>query len=438
MTKFTAPSSLSRRRVIKGAGALAAGIAAPGLLRVRSAYADYPDRPVKFVVANTPGGPSDLVARIVAAALEQSTGKTFIVENRGGAGGNIGMEDSAHAEPDGYTLLATQPAPITSNIALYKKLNFDPVALEPVAVMSKFPNVLLVRQDFPAKTVQEFVAHVKANPGKVNMASSGNGTSVHLSGEMFMAMSGAKMQHVPYRGAAPAITDMLGGQVQVIFDNMSSIVQHIRSGSLRALAVTVSNRAAAGAYADASGPLLADLLRDAGCETDGPTVIPDGEAVTEILRRAVPELYVSLSCELAPRLGEYERTATTVVNAYLGPVISRYTDTTSAMLTFDESLTREAADPSIAGMIVNIRDVTHRKALDGLLAEESRILEMIAWGEALEGVLDLAALVARDRAVEDRSLQVHERRRPVLRAGRGLGESVLGLGPRGGVPPGRG
>src|SRR2546430_8790970 len=142
--------------------------------------ADYPNRPVKIVVSVPAGGGVDRVTRIFAAGLQQRLGQPFVIEKRGGGGGNIGAEAVYTADPDGYTLLATQPAPITSNIALYKKLNFDPAALEPVAVMSKFPNTLLVRQEFPAKTAQEFMAYVKANPDKVNYASQGVGTTSHL------------------------------------------------------------------------------------------------------------------------------------------------------------------------------------------------------------------------------------------------------------------
>jgi tripartite-type tricarboxylate transporter receptor subunit TctC len=154
-----------------------------------------------------------------------------------------------NAEPDGYTVLLVNPANYI-NASLYANLKFNVVRdLAPVAAFNRVPNVMTVNKDVPAKTVAEFIAYVKANPGKVNLASSGNGTSVHLSGEMFMAMSGAKMQHVPYRGAAPAITDLLGGQVQVIFDNMPSIIQHVRAGSVRALAVTSTARS----------PLLPDV-----------------------------------------------------------------------------------------------------------------------------------------------------------------------------------
>jgi tripartite-type tricarboxylate transporter receptor subunit TctC len=165
-----------------------------------------------------------------------------VIENRGGGGGNIGAEAAYTSEPDGYTLLATQPAPITSNIALYKKLNFDPVALEPVAVMSKFPNVLLVRQDFPAKTVEEFIAYVKANPGKVTYASQGPGTTSHLTSELFAKATGTKMLHVPYRGTGPALNDLVAGHVDYIFMELASAHKLHAGGKARILAVATDKR----------------------------------------------------------------------------------------------------------------------------------------------------------------------------------------------------
>ena len=200
--------------------------------------ADYPTRPVKWVVGYPPGGATDIIARLIGQRLSEKLGQQFVIENKPGAGNNIATESVVNAEPDGYTVLLVNPANYI-NASLYANLKFNFVRdIAPVASFNRVPNVMTVNKDVPAKNVAEFIAYAKANPGKVNMASSGNGTSVHLSGEMFMAMTGVKMQHVPYRGAAPAITDMLGGQVQVIFDNMPSIIQHIRSGALRALAVT--------------------------------------------------------------------------------------------------------------------------------------------------------------------------------------------------------
>jgi tripartite-type tricarboxylate transporter receptor subunit TctC len=200
--------------------------------------ADYPTRPVKWVVGYPPGGATDIIARLIGQRLSEKLGQQFVIENKPGAGNNIATESVINAEPDGYTLLLVNPANYI-NASLYANLKFNLVRdIAPVASFNRVPNVMTVGKDVQAKNVAEFIAYAKANPGKVNLASSGNGTSVHLSGEMFMAMTGIKMQHVPYRGAAPAITDMLGGQVQVIFDNMPSIIQHVRSGALRALAVT--------------------------------------------------------------------------------------------------------------------------------------------------------------------------------------------------------
>jgi tripartite-type tricarboxylate transporter receptor subunit TctC len=229
---------ISRRRAI---GLIASAV--PSLAAVRGALAlDYPTRPVRFVVGYPPGGATDILARLIGQRLSETMGKQFVIENKPGAGNNIGTEAVVNAPGDGYTVLLVNPANYI-NASLYANLKFNFVRdIVPVASFNRVPNVMTVNNDVPAKTVAEFIAYLKANPGKVNMASSGNGTSVHLSGEMFMAMTGARMQHVPYRGAASAITDLLGGQVQVIFDNMPSIIQHIRSGALRALGVTTADR----------------------------------------------------------------------------------------------------------------------------------------------------------------------------------------------------
>ncbi|MGJ4902170.1 Bug family tripartite tricarboxylate transporter substrate binding protein [Bradyrhizobium sp. HKCCYLS2058] len=229
---------ISRRTAL---GLIASAV--PSIAAVRNASAaDYPTRPVRFVVGYPPGGATDILARLIGQRLSETLGQQFIVENKPGAGNNIGTDAVVNAAADGYTVLLVNPANYI-NASLYTNLKFNFVRdIAPVASFNRVPNVMTVNKDIEAKTVAEFIAYLKANPGKVNMASSGNGTSVHLSGEMFMAMTGTKMQHVPYRGAAPAITDMLGGQVQVIFDNMPSIIQHIRSGSLRALGVTTQQR----------------------------------------------------------------------------------------------------------------------------------------------------------------------------------------------------
>jgi len=209
-----------------------------------AAALDYPTRPVRWVVGYPPGGATDIIARLIGQRLSERLGQQFVIENKPGAGNNIATESVINAEPDGYTVLLVNPANYI-NTSLYANLKFNfPRDIAPIAAFNRVPNVMTVNKDVPAKTVAEFIAYVKANPGRVNLASSGNGTSVHLSGEMFMAMTDAKMQHVPYRGAALALTDLIGGQVQVIFDNMPSVIQHIRSGALRALAVTSTERSA--------------------------------------------------------------------------------------------------------------------------------------------------------------------------------------------------
>jgi tripartite-type tricarboxylate transporter receptor subunit TctC len=205
---------------------------------------DYPNRPVRWVVGYPAGGTTDILARVVGQRLSEKLGQQFVIENKPGAGNNIATESVVNAAPDGYTLLLVNPAN-GINASLYTKLSFNFIKdIAPVVGLIRVPNVMEVHPSVPAKTVAEFIEYAKANPGKVNMASSGNGTSIHLSGELFMAMTGVKMTHVPYRGSAPALTDMISGQVQVIFDNMPSSVAHIKSGSLRPLAVTTDVRSA--------------------------------------------------------------------------------------------------------------------------------------------------------------------------------------------------
>jgi tripartite-type tricarboxylate transporter receptor subunit TctC len=209
---------------------------------VSARAADYPTRPVHIIVGYPPGGSTDIVARLIGNWLSQRLGQQFIVENRAGAGNNIGTEQVTKAAPDGYTMLLVNPANAI-NSSLYKKLNFNFLRdIDPVASVIQVPNVMEVNPSVPAKTVPEFIAYVKANPDKVNVASSGNGTSIHLSGELFKMMTGIKMTHVPYKGSAPMLTDLLAGQVQVTFDNLPSSIGHIKAGKLRALAVTTAKR----------------------------------------------------------------------------------------------------------------------------------------------------------------------------------------------------
>lgn len=209
-----------------------------------AAAQDFPSRPVKWVVGYPAGGATDILARLIGQRLSERLGQQFVIENKPGAGNNVGTEAVVNADPDGYTVLLVNPAN-GINASLYTRLSFNFIRdIAPVAGIARVPNVMIVPNDFPAKTVAEFITYAKANPGKVNMASSGNGTSIHLSGELFKAMTGVEMQHVPYRGSAPAVTDMIGGRVQVMFDNMPSCIGHIKAGTLRALAVTTSARSA--------------------------------------------------------------------------------------------------------------------------------------------------------------------------------------------------
>ena len=204
----------------------------------------YPNRPIKWIVPYPPAGTTDVLARIIAQWLSEKLGQSVVVENKPGAGNNLGVEFVVNSPPDGYTMLLVNPAN-GINATLYKNLSFNFIRdIAPVAGIVRTPNVMEVTPSLPVKTVPEFIAYCKANPGKINMASSGNGTSVHLSGELFMAMTGVKMTHVPYRGSNPALTDLLAGQVQVIFDNMPSVLPHIQGGKLRALAVTTEQRSA--------------------------------------------------------------------------------------------------------------------------------------------------------------------------------------------------
>src|SRR4051794_31757955 len=206
---------------------------------------DYPNPPIKNVGSVPAGGGVDTVTRLVAESMRQQLGQPVIIENRGGQSGNLGAEMVFAAEPDGYTLMASQPAPLTVNAVLYKKINYDPTKLEPVAVMTSIPNTLTVRPDFPAKNVQEFLAYAKANPGKLNYASQGNGTTSHLTAEMFQQATGTKLVHVPFRGTAPAINDLIAGHVDLMFTELASAVELHKAGKAKILAVTAEQRSPA-------------------------------------------------------------------------------------------------------------------------------------------------------------------------------------------------
>jgi len=206
----------------------------------RAADDDYPNHPVRWLVGYPPGGSTDICARLIGQYLSEHLHQQFAVENKPGAGNNLATEIAAHAAPDGYTVFLVNPANAI-NASLYKNLPFDFIRdMTPVAGFMRVPNVMEVNPNVPARTVKEFIDYAKANPGKVNLGSSGIGTSVHLSGALFMMMTGVELVHVPYRGSAPALTDLLANQVQVMFDNLPSSLGHIQGGRLRALAVTTT------------------------------------------------------------------------------------------------------------------------------------------------------------------------------------------------------
>jgi tripartite-type tricarboxylate transporter receptor subunit TctC len=229
---------LPRRRFLQ----LAAGAAAlPAISRVARAE-NYPTKPVRWIVPYSPGGATDIQARLLGQWLSERLGHPFLIENRPGGGGNIGTEAVVRAPADGYTLLLVGP-PHAINATLYDKLNFNFIRdIAPVAGIMSVANVMVVTPSVPAKTVPEFITYAKANPGKINMASSGNGSSAHVAGELFKMMTGVDMVHVPYRGNAPALTDLLGGQVQVYFVTTPASIEYIKAGTLRPLAVTTATR----------------------------------------------------------------------------------------------------------------------------------------------------------------------------------------------------
>jgi tripartite-type tricarboxylate transporter receptor subunit TctC len=228
----------TRRRFATLAGAAAAALAAPHLARAQA----YPVRTVRLIVGFPAGGAADITGRLMGQWLSERIGQPFVIENRPGAGTNIGTEAVVRASPDGYTLLLISAAN-TINATLYERLNFNFIRdVAPVAGLIRGPLVMVVHPSVPAKTVPEFIAYAKANPGRNNMGSAGNGTPGHMSGELFKMMTRLDLVHVPYRGGAPALTDLLAGQVQVMFDNLPTSIEHIRAGRLQALAVTTSAR----------------------------------------------------------------------------------------------------------------------------------------------------------------------------------------------------
>jgi tripartite-type tricarboxylate transporter receptor subunit TctC len=232
---------LNRRRFV---GLTAAAVVSPSILVSRALGADWPVRPVRVVVPFTPGGSTDITARLVSNRLQEVWGQSVVVENKPGAGGNIAADMVAHSDPDGYTIFIVGPG-LATNQFLYPSLSYDPVGdFAPVTRLITQPNLMCVPNSSPAKSVKEFIVYCNENKGKVTYASSGKGTTLHLSGELFKRMAKVEMTHIPYRGGAPAINDLIPGRVDVIFDNMPSILSHVKAGSLRGLAVTTKDRVA--------------------------------------------------------------------------------------------------------------------------------------------------------------------------------------------------
>ncbi|MDB5858152.1 MAG: hypothetical protein JWQ76_1841 [Ramlibacter sp.] len=231
---------MHRNRLSRRAVLVAAAIAAAPFAATAQAY---PGKPVTIVVPFAAGGTTDILARVIGQALTRELGQSFIVDNKAGAGGNIGAALAAKAPADGYTLFMGTVGTHAINQSLYKKLPFDPIKdFAPLTRVAMVPNLLVANPSKPYKNVKELIAYAKANPGKVNFGSSGSGSSIHLSGELFNTLAKVQMVHVPYKGSAPAVTDLLGGQIDVMFDNMPSAIQHVRNGKLKPLAVTTARR----------------------------------------------------------------------------------------------------------------------------------------------------------------------------------------------------
>jgi tripartite-type tricarboxylate transporter receptor subunit TctC len=235
----------AKRRTLALAAAAAAGALSLAPLAAQ-AQAAFPSKSLTIVVPFSAGGTTDILARVIGQYMSKDLGKPVVVDNRAGAGGNIGAQMVARAAPDGYTILMGTVGTHAINQSLYKKMAFDPIKdFAPLTRVALVPNLLVANPSQPFKNVKELIAYAKANPGKVTFGSSGNGSSIHLSGELFQHMAGVEMQHVPYRGSAPAVTDLLGGQIAVMFDNMPSAIGHVKSGKLRPLAVTTPKRSPA-------------------------------------------------------------------------------------------------------------------------------------------------------------------------------------------------
>jgi tripartite-type tricarboxylate transporter receptor subunit TctC len=252
--------------------------------------AAWPQKPIRIIVPNPAGGTADLLPRLISEQLASRLGQPVIIENRAGAAGNIAAEYVYNIEPDGYTLMAAPPPPLSINVSLYPKLNYDPAKFVPITVLAAVPNALLVHPSVPAQTVEEFIAYAKANPDKLSYASQGNGSTAHLTAELFKLKSGTRLVHVPYKGDAPAMADLLGGHVNVMFGNVAAAAAHVRSGKLRMLAVTSSKRLATQSNLPAINELVPGVVGVAWFAMVAPPKTPPAIAarlsstIAEILR----------------------------------------------------------------------------------------------------------------------------------------------------------
>jgi tripartite-type tricarboxylate transporter receptor subunit TctC len=309
---------------------LAAGAAAlPVVSRVARAQT-YPSRPIRWIVGFTPGGSTDIIARLMGQWLSEQLGQSVIIENRPGAGSNIAAEAVVRAPPDGYTLLLVGPANAV-NATLYHNLNFNFIRdIAPVASISREPLVVVVNPSVPVRTIPDLIAHAKANPGKLNMASSGIGTSVHVAGELFKIMTGINMVHVPYRGAAPAITDLIAGQMQVMFATLPSSIEYVRTSKLRGLAVTTAQRTPALPDLPTVGDVLAGYEASAVYGVGAPRNTPP-----EIVDRLNREINAGLADpNMKARLAELGGTAQPGSPADFGKLIASETEKWAKVVKF--------------------------------------------------------------------------------------------------------
>ncbi len=264
----------------------------------------WPQKPIRIIVPNPAGGTADLLPRLISEQLASRLGQPVIIENRAGAAGNIAAEYVYNIEPDGYTLMAAPPPPLSINVSLYPKLNYDPAKFVPITVLAAVPNALLVHPSVPAQTAEEFIAYAKAHPDKLSYASQGNGSTAHLTAELFKLKSGTRLVHVPYKGDAPAMADLLGGHVNVMFGNVAAAAAHVRSGKLRMLAVTSSKRLAAQPNLPAINELVPGVVGVAWFAMVAPPKTPPAIAarlsstIAEILRSPeVTKRYAEVGAE---------------------------------------------------------------------------------------------------------------------------------------------